>query len=89
MFAILFEKKGMKTVHALVSFLRLPGMLLTLVSTVLLILTLLNWMLGFSDAIWLKTWFGLLYLFFMIFGVLNYILVIYPQIKSEKSDNSH
>lgn len=68
----------------LLNFLRLPGMMFTLVSTVLLVLTLVNWILNFSDVVWLKVWFALIYLFFMIFGLLNYILVLSPRKNRKK-----
>lgn len=62
---------------------RYAGLMIFWISLILLLLTLLNFAMGFSQARWLEIYFARLYIFFMIVGILAYILVRFRRRKGE------
>lgn len=63
--------------QTLLAITRYAGLAVFAVSAVLVLLTLLNYIVEFSDVYWLEITLMRLYLFFAVVGILGYILVTF------------
>jgi hypothetical protein len=70
----------MKTV---LNAIRIIGILVFSIAISLLLLTLLNYPLNFTDAAWLQIYFARVYVFIAVSGILAYILITFRR----KGDN--
>ncbi len=66
--------------------LRYLGLGVFAVSIILSLLTLVNWVSGFTEVSWLQMYFLRLYLFFAVSGILLYILITFRRKDDKKKE---
>ncbi|TWT06671.1 hypothetical protein FQV26_02350 [Planococcus sp. CPCC 101016] len=66
--------------------LRYSGLVVFAVGIFLLLLTLVNWASGFTDATWFQLYFIRLYLFLTVSGILLYILITFRRKDDKKKE---
>ena len=68
---------------------RYVGLLVFAVGVLLSIVTLINFAFSITDALWLQIYFIRLYLFFVVSGILLYILITFRRKDVRKKGLSH
>lgn len=66
--------------------LRLLGLLVFAAGIALSLLTLANFVFGFTDGLWLRIYFIRFYLFLAVSGILLYILITFRRKDDEKKE---
>ncbi|MBT2569930.1 hypothetical protein [Planococcus sp. ISL-110] len=65
---------------------RYAGLLVFVVGVLLSILTLINFIFNLTNTLWLQIYFIRLYLFFVVSGILIYILITFRRKEKEKKE---